>query len=427
MSASAPSKAPSRVRISSLASGGEGVARLDDGRVVFVEGGVPGDLVLLELVSEHKRMVRARIERLLEPSLDRVEPLCAHFGRCGGCLWQQIAYPTQLAAKREILRAALERIGGLALEEEPPIVASPAPYGYRARARLIERDARLGFRRRGSHELEAIEACPVLIPAAEDARRALAERLSTEARTPTRQASAEGAPRPSRRRAREIEWELLAGAGGTAVWGRVSQRPRASEQVKLEVLGETLQASRGSFVQGNALLWDALAGEVRRAALEPLPGSQASPRRFVEIHAGIGFLTLPIARQGLEGVAIESSHAALRDLSANLARADLADRVRVLGGRVERRKDLTNLLGGADLLLLDPPRVGLDVPLREAVGSAGPARIVYVSCDPATLARDLRPWIREGAYRVESLCAFDLFPQTPHVETVASLAREQPA
>jgi 23S rRNA (uracil1939-C5)-methyltransferase len=400
------------------------VARLEDGRVVFVEGGVPGDLVLLELLSERKRMVRARIDRLLEPSPDRVEPACAHFGRCGGCLWQQIAYPAQLAAKREILRSALERIGGLALEEGPPIVASPAPYGYRARARLVERDGRLGFRRRGSHELEAVEACPVLIPAVEDGRRALADRLRAEARSETPRAEAEGAPRRSRRRAREIEWELLAGAGGAAVCGRVGERPRAGEQVMLEVLGETLEASRGSFVQGNALLWDALAGEVRRAGLAPLPGSHASPRRFVEIHAGIGFFTLPIARQGLDGVAIESSHAALRDLSANLARADLADRMQILRGRVERRKDLASLLARADLLLVDPPRAGLDAALREAVGSAGPARIVYVSCDPATLARDLRPWIRDGAYRLESLCAFDLFPQTPHVETVTSLARE---
>jgi len=191
--------------------------------------------------------------------------------------------------------------------------------------------------------------------------------------------------------------------------------------VRLAVLGEALEASRGSFVQGNALLWDALAGEVRRCALAPLPRAPLTPHRFIEIHAGIGFFTLPLARRGLVGVAIESSRVALRDLSANLARAGLAEQVEVLGGRVEQRRDLGMRLAKADLLLVDPPRAGLDSSLREAIESAGPRRLVYVSCDPATLARDLRSLVLEGAYRIESLRAFDLFPQTPHVETVVSL------
>jgi 23S rRNA (uracil1939-C5)-methyltransferase len=200
--------------------------------------------------------------------------------------------------------------------------------------------------------------------------------------------------------------------------------PRVAHgSVTLEVLGERLRASSGSFIQGNALLWDVLAEEVRsQCTAERGDGGESPPEHFIELYAGIGFLTLPLARRGLTGVVIESDRSALADLGANLASGGLAKQVEVLRGRVEARGDLAKLFAAADVLLTDPPRVGLESTVRDAIASAGPPRLVYVSCDPATLARDLKAFVDAG-YELESLRALDLFPQTPHVEVVARLER----
>lgn len=415
--------AEQHVRIDGLASGGEGVGRLRDGRVVFVEGGVPGDLVEVTDCKEGPRMVRARIGRLVEASPDRVEPPCGHFGVCGGCLWQQIAYPAQLAAKSRIVRDALERIGGLELPGEIEIEASPEPYGYRARVRLVEAEGRLGFRRRGSRAVEAIDACPVLVPALDARRGEIAASIGA-----TDPARTEDATQARSRRRRVVEWVLLAGGDGRVVGGRVGAQATKRERVELSLLGETLRASAESFVQAHAGLRESLAARVRAEAGLALedPPDPPRPTRFAELYAGIGFFTLPLARHGLVGMALESDRAALADLRTNLERAGLADRVEVLGGRVERRADLAKRLARADVLIVDPPRTGLGRVVRESIAQAAPRRIVYVSCDPGTLARDLRFLVETGGYRLADLRGFDLFPQTPHVETVVRLERARP-
>ena len=402
-----------------LASGGEGVGRLADGRVVFVEGGVPGDRVTLRDFTARKKLIRARVGRLIEPSSDRVEPRCAHFGSCGGCRWQHMRYEAQLEAKRRIVRDALERIGGLVFEQDIEILPSPDPYGYRARARLVESQGIVGYRIRGSHAIEGIDECPILVPAAQQALTKLRRSVGEAIRHPTADE-----PRTSARDRRAIPtWIISAGSSGPAKLHRLSgkrERGVARQSVTLEVLGERLRAGPESFIQANALLWDALAEEVRDQCT--LSSGESSPEHFVEFHAGIGFFTLPLARRGLSGVAIESDRSALADLGANLASSGLAKQVEVLRGRVEARGDLARRFAAADLLLMDPPRVGIEAKVREAIASDGPTRLVYVSCDPATLARDLRVFSKAG-YSLESVRALDLFPQTPHVEVVARLER----
>jgi 23S rRNA (uracil1939-C5)-methyltransferase len=150
-------------------------------------------------------------------------------------------------------------------------------------------------------------------------------------------------------------------------------------------------------------------------------GLNAKPR-FVELFAGIGFLTLPLARAGCRGVVFESGRDALEDLAKNLDRAGFASEIEIIRGRVERQEDWAGRFADADLLLLDPPRTGLEPALRRAVAKFGPQRVVYVSCDPATLARDLREMLAQG-YRLAVLKAIDLFPQTSHVEVVVRLER----
>jgi len=435
-----PYAEPGPLRVTGLASEGDGVGRLPDGRVVFVEGGVPGDLVELVDFTVRKKLARARVGRLIEASPDRVEPRCPHFGQCGGCLWQHLRYEAQLDAKRTIVRDALERIGGLALEKDIEIIGSPDPYGYRARARLVESEGTIGYRMRGSHAVCEIDECPILVPAALEGMIELKQKTGRLA-----QGSTAEEPRASaRKRHARVEWIVSAGTTGPAVVHPVgrSSGPKAGRRgdskgnqkgihaknvigdqrsfVTLSVLGERLRASSRSFIQGNTLLWDALAEEVRSRCTARR--GESTPERFIELYAGIGFLTLPLARRGLSGVAIESDRSALADLGANLSSSGLAKQVEVLAGRVEARGDLAKLFATADVLLTDPPRVGLDARVRDAIASAGPARLVYVSCDPATLARDLRVFCAAG-YELESVRALDLFPQTPHVEVVATLER----
>ena len=406
------------LRVTALASDGDGIARLASGRVVFVEGAVPGDLVALGPIREHKKLLRAKIAEIVEASPDRVEPRCAHFGHCGGCVWQHVRYEAQLEAKRQNVRAALERIGGLRLTRDVELVASPDDYQYRARTRVVEVPGGVGYRRRGSNEVLRVEQCPVLMPALQSA---LAARAAVVAQ---QQSSASaGETREPR------EWVITAGTHGPARVAPASdgRRPRAAaagessrEAIVLELLGDRLRVGGPGFVQGNALLWERLAREVRDRCLVPVAGRR--PQRFVEFYAGIGFFTLPLARQGLTGIAVESDGQAVADLVFNLGVAGLAGAVDAIAAAVERRSELSDWLAGADLLLVDPPRIGLESRVREAIAKGGPPAVVYVSCDPATLARDLKVLVAH-AYRVVSVLAFDLFPQTPHVETVVRLER----
>lgn len=408
------------VEIEALAAGGDGVGHLADGRVVFVDGGVPGDRVSLTAVEEHKRFARARVGRVVTAGPHRAEPRCDHFGRCGGCSWQHIDYATELEAKRSIVADALERIGGLSASSEVAILPSPSPYGYRARARVVEADGGIGFRVRGSHRVEAVRHCPVLIGSAEAALRDLAKTRDSEP------AGSAEAVRGRRRRLRE--WTLTAGPTGAAGIQSKGRAGRAGDRgaVEIEVSGERLRVSGESFVQGNALLWDGLVDVVRTACLvgskSGAPSGRVASERFLELYAGIGFFTLPLARSGLAGEALESDRSALADLAFNLRRSGLEDRVRVLAGRVERRGDLGDRIAKASWLLVDPPRAGLAPPVRRAIAERGPGRVVYVSCDPATLARDLAELVAAG-YRLATVQALDLFPQTPHVETVVRLER----
>ncbi|MFK7896866.1 MAG: class I SAM-dependent RNA methyltransferase [Myxococcota bacterium] len=420
------------VRITGWASGGEGVGRLSDGRVIFIEGAVPGDLVAPSEIAIRKKMAWGKVGRLVEASADRVDPSCAHFETCGGCTWQHVRYPAQLEAKRENVRNALSRIGGIDFDAEIEIIGSPNPYGYRARARLAEAEGGVGYRMRGSRRTLAIEECPILVPTLQEGLSTLAKQVASEespASVPAPEATA-------KRRPRTKEWVLTAGSSGAALvqsvkpgrnktGGRRGRRPRPNhgdtvEHVLLEVLGEKLRASGTSFIQGNALLWDDFAKVVTRAVL-----SDSSPERFVELYAGIGFFTLPLVRAGLSGVVIESDASATADLAWNLEEAKLQDRVQVVTARVEKRGDLAQQFSRGDVLLVDPPRTGLDRAVCDAIVESGPARLVYVSCDSGTWARDLGR-LAKSAYRLAGVEAFDLFPQTPHVEIVSRLERIAP-
>jgi 23S rRNA (uracil1939-C5)-methyltransferase len=352
----------------------------------------PGDRVRVRIVEEHARHARGRVVELLEAGAARTDPVCAVFGTCGGCTWQHVSYPAQLEAKAAILRDALVRIGKLTPPQDLRVQPSPSPYAYRGRARVLVAGGRVGFRRRSSHALCATARCPILVPELEARLRELA------ARPPER----------------DGEWELTAGEGGATRAVPLGREEARGEPILVPVGADRLRVSPGVFLQSNALLLDALAGAVAEAA-----GSGALA---IELFAGAGFLTLGLARRFARVVAVEGSRDAAADL-AESCRAAGRGNVEVIAEPVEAVLAARDRLpAGADALVLDPPRRGLPPGSAEALAELAPRRIALLSCDPATLARDLAG-LRARGFALTDVRGFDLFPQTAHVEALAVLER----
>lgn len=378
--------------IDALAAGGDGIGRTPDGRALFVPLSAPGDRVRVRIVESKKRFARGVVEEVLSPSKHRIEPPCPVFAVCGGCSWQHVEYAAQLAAKGTIIRDALLRIGHFELRDDVPMTASPAAYGYRNRARVLQSGSRIGYRMRRSHDLCAVDRCPVLVPALERALDRLAGKVNPR-----------GGP---------DEWELTAGEAGATRTNRIGAVAGPNDFVTLCAGADRFRISSGVFAQGNALLLDALVRAVAREA-----GSGTS---LVELFAGAGLLTIELSRRFDWVLALESNARAVDDLRFNLRAADRTN-VDVRLGRVEQT--LAGLsVNEPDVLVLDPPRTGVPPESLAEIAALRPRRIVYLSCDPATLARDLAALRSEG-FRLLRVEGFDLFPQTPHVEALATLTR----
>jgi tRNA/tmRNA/rRNA uracil-C5-methylase (TrmA/RlmC/RlmD family) len=301
-----------------------------------------------------------------------------------------VDYAAQVRAKELILRDAIQRIGKLSLPGEVKMTPSPSPYGYRGRARVLIRDGRVGFRRRRSHALCPTRRCPILVSPLEEALRRLAEAAPGE----------------------DGQWELLAGVELAVRSVPVSPEDTTGEKIRVAVGRHRLQISPGVFVQSNVLLLEPLAAAVHEAAGQ---GQVA-----VELYAGAGFLTLGLAELFRRVVAVEAQPAAARDLAANCRAAGLTN-VRVLNERAEQALAQPDRLPERpDLAVLDPPRSGLGPESVRALARLAPRRIVALSCNPATLARDLAD-LRSLGYALRHLSGFDVFPQTPHLEALAVL------
>jgi 23S rRNA (uracil1939-C5)-methyltransferase len=351
------------LRLEGLAAGGDAVGRAGS-RVLFVALGAPGDRVRVRVVELQRRFARAEIEELLEPGPGRREPPCRYFGTCGGCSWMHLDEATQRSARETLLRDALLRIARLRDLPEIEWLDSPRALGYRARARVAHEAGRVGFRERASHRVVDVEHCLVLDAATQAQLEAL------RAQPP-------------------------AGRGELEIRGFGARAPE-------EALG--LRVAPGAFFQANSSLWQrwlALVAELAGA------GGLA-----VELYAGVGFYTAVIERTFARVIAVERSRAA-RDLSRN-TRAEVFELP---------AEDWAKALHGLepDLVLLNPPRIGCDARVAAAIGRSRARRIVYVSCDPATLARDLARF--GDTFRLARLVLIDALPQTHHVECAALLFR----
>jgi len=329
-----------------------------------------------------------------------VDPVCPVYGSCGGCAWQHVAYPAQLDAKLAIVTQALRRIGGLA-PPRPTITPSPSPFGYRSRSRVLVSRGRVGYRRRRSHALCATSRCPLLVEELDQRLAALAQESPMDG-----------------------EWELSVGnTPGGDVTSRASRLPgRSREQVATEdgvrlslpVGGHQIGFSEGVFVQSNASLLGTLVAAVHSAA--------GRGQLAFDLFAGAGFITLGLAAQFETVMAVEANPIAAADLEWNLA-SNGFDRVIVIAESVEVAIASRRFEGfEPDVIVLDPPRTGLPDGIAESLASLHPDRFVYLSCDPATLARDLSVLAFWG-YELTSVQIFDMFPQTPHVEVLAVARR----
>jgi 23S rRNA (uracil1939-C5)-methyltransferase len=382
------------VRVERILPGGVGLAHAE-GQTVFVSLAAPGDLARVRVESTRGRAAFASIIEVLEPSGVRAEPPCPYFGRCGGCDFQQLTYDAQLAAKAEIVRDCLRRVAHAEPPAEIEVVPSPEVWRYRSRARW-QHDAlrrHLGYYERGSHRVCDVADCPVAAPP-------VAGRLAR-----LRGMLAEGTlPQAA-------EFEAVAGDEGVALTPPVEPED-GREQVR-RIGGETYHFDAGCFFQINHALLAPLVEEGLRGTAE---GGETA----LDLYGGVGLFTLPLARRFRRVVAVEGNPAAAVYARRNLSDASLTNarvETSAVGDWLARHAED---LGGADFILLDPPRAGAEPEAVRGIISLKPAHVSYVSCDPATLARDLRRLLDAG-YRLHSLRAFDMFPQTHHVETVVHL------
>ena len=432
-----------KVTIDSLAYGGDGIATLDDGRTAFVAGSCPGDVVDIAILSDHGRYVKAIVEDVIQPSPERIDPPCPFFGTCGGCQWQHISYPAQLSAKQAALTDALQRIGRL---DPPPVVdeciPSPQQFGYRNKIELIAEDRSgrldLGFTRAGTDEVISIPEC-MLLPkklqkapgSLQGALRYLSSRgrdlrlqrvsLRVAANTGDIEVALWTEPGDF---PRQIVADTLSEAVGATSVVRclVKGAPKKRNVSGVEVLkgkgawrerlaGRSMLASAPSFFQVNTPMAEELVGVVLEKA------TKGSPSEALDLFCGAGTFTLPLAAEIDYVACVESSRYALKDLRRNLDAADLhAD---VIAGDAARE---ISGLSEFDVVVIDPPRAGLSPQLARAITQMDLSRLIYVSCDPSTLARDAAI-LDEGGLRMRGAKVLDLFPQTYHVETVAEFSR----
>jgi 23S rRNA (uracil1939-C5)-methyltransferase len=417
--------------VDALDAEGRGVARNPEGKVVFVEGALPGERVSARQVSGRRKFDIARTISLLDASPGRREPLCPHFGVCGGCATQHADERTQMAAKQRWLEDCLERIGKVKPETLLPIVYGPE-WGYRHRARLSVRyvhsrgGAMVGFRERRSTHVADMRECHVLpqtISGLITPLRELVSGLSIRERLPQIEvAVGDNAAVLVFRHlvplAAQDEAALAAFAEkhGVHVWlqpgGPESAHPLhpATSELYYELpeFGVRIGFRPTEFTQVNPVMNRVLVSRAVRL-LDPQPGE-----RIADLFCGLGNFSLPIARRGADVIGFEGNRELVERARANAAANGLVAQFEA----VDLFKTGIGAFGPFDKLLIDPPREGA-VEVVKALPQNGPRRIVYVSCDPATLARDAGVLVQVQGFRLVAAGVVNMFPHTAHVESVA--------
>ena len=416
------------VTVERILPGGRGIAHAED-FTVMVALAAPGDRLRVRFDRVKGSVAFASIVEILEPSPQRIEPPCPYFGRCGGCDFQQLNYQAQLDAKVEIIRDCLRRIAGIEHVPDFEIMAAPNEWRYRARAQwqYDSRRRHLGYFEANSHRVCDVAECAVLVP-----------QLQRQLELLRREVKSGDLPEEAR------YFRVIAGDETVSMAGIADERRRdtpptvvdGSHDITRTIHGERYHLNAESFFQTNVDLLPALIDY----ALGDSRGEKA-----VELYCGVGLFTVPLARRFERVIAVEDDSDATNFARQNLADAgltnahvensDVGDWLENLecagfdgaldGNSTGRSKAASPFRSAAalqvDFLLLDPPRTGAESLVMSGLIKTKPQHISYVSCDPATLARDLKKLL-EGGFSITSMRAFDMFPQTHHVETVVHLS-----
>ena len=381
-----------RLELEGMGRLGEALAYLGD-KPVFVFGGIPGEEVDVEIIRERRHYIAAEVVEVIRPSPHRQQPPCRYFGECTGCQWQHVAYSHQLELKRQAVEDALQRVGGLSDVPVSPTLPSPREFGYRNHARFtVSREGgRLGYIHRERRRFVDIERCMLMNDYIND----VLCRLDGHCAETTQVAVRSGAS-----------------TGSTLI-----QPTLKSEDVPLEtgqktyvdsVMDVSFRVASPSFFQVNTEQLENIVGLVKESLR--LTGSEV----LIDAYAGVGTFAGLLAPYASKVIAIEESAASIEDAQYNLRRFD---NIEIRKGKTE--EVLLEMSEPVDAMIIDPPRAGCQATALESIVRLAPQRLIYVSCDPATLARDLR--ILSGPFRIESVQPVDMFPQTYHVECLAAL------
>lgn len=438
------------MEVTALAAGGDGLARREDGYVIFVPDGVPGDRLEVRLTHVKKGHAFGKLLRVLEPSADRVRPPCIVADRCGSCQWQAVDYQRQLAAKADQVRDALERLGGFVSPPVQPVLAQTTGhrFGYRNKStfpigRNPKGELAVGYYRKDSHRIVNLHGCPVQDPRLDPLLVAARETIRCMDWQPYDEATHTGMIRHLGLRIGERTGERL-----LTFVVREDRLPGIEEAARrlMDALptlvgvclnvnprrGNTIFGEHTRCVAGRSYLEEVFDGFTFR--IEPTTFFQictaqaevmarlvvdlADPRAdetLVDAYCGIGTLTLPLARRAGQVIGIENHPRSIEQARFNAGANGLSNCRFELGTVESRLADFP-----ADLVTLDPPRRGCDPRALAAILAHRPRRVVYVSCNPATLARDLSI-LSTGGYELNVVQPVDLFAQTHHVESVARL------
>jgi len=402
------------VTLTALTYGGDALGRLPDGRAVFVPLALPGERVRVQVVEEKRGHVRARLVEVLQPSPQRITPRCVHFGVCGGCHYQHLSYEDQVAAKTGIVREQLQRLAGL--EDPPvlPVLPDPRGWDYRNTVQFhLTADGRVGYQKLGSNQTFAIQECHVL----EAGLDAFWPQIDMQ-------------PLPGLDRV-----GLRLGAGDDVLMTLESEDIDLPEMtldlpisvvhlspagpilmagdpfVVVDLLERPFRVSAGSFFQVNSVQAARMVAQVLDAA--KLTGQET----VLDLYCGVGLFSAFLAPHAARLVGVESSPEACDDFAVNL---NEFDHVELYQGRAE--DILPHLDLRPDVIVADPPRAGLAPAVVDALVKMSAPRLVYASCDPATLARDIRRLLVAG-YRLERVQPIDMFPQTFHIESVVLMSK----
>jgi 23S rRNA (uracil1939-C5)-methyltransferase len=398
------------VTMTTLSYGGDCLGRLPDGRVVFIPYGIPGERVVIEVVEDNRNFARGKLAKVLEPAAERIEPRCKHFGRCGGCHYQHIAYDAQLRYKTGILMDQLTRVGKLANPPAPQVIPSPSQFQYRNNLRFhINEVGKPGFLAPHSELVIPVVECHL----PENTIAEIWKSITLEAESGIDQielrCGKDGEVLISLEGSDEIPPEFETEAGCSVVYAGPGGRViLAGEDIlSMQVQECNFQVSGGAFFQVNT----AMAGVVVETLRQNL--NLSTDTCLMDLYCGVGLFSAFFAGDVKEVIGVELSPDACLDFAANL---DEFDNVSLYEGPVERV--LPRLKARPEVVILDPPRAGLHPKALEALLALKPGQIAYISCDPATLARDLSK-LTESDYRLEKVFLLDLFPQTYLIETVA--------